>query len=255
LLIIFDLDDTLIDTSGCITHFKLEDALHAMVREGLVIADFSEALDLLRRLDHTSESARCAIAEFVEILGIGNNFFEIAVKEVYENISPELPIFPLDGAIELLTDLGQHHPLALVTIGKQMQQMDKMKKAGIDSRIFSKIVVTEERNKKPHYQMIMDDLGYSSTEVLVCGDRVPLDLIPARELGFKTVKMQWGRGLNSPGHKGEVDYCISELKELKGIINSLTSWLQNSSARQNRPFEPSCIPSSSPTHSVKETYL
>jgi putative hydrolase of the HAD superfamily len=224
LLIIFDLDDTLIDTSGCITHFKLEDAIHAMVREGLVIGDFSEGLSLLRRLDNTADSARCAISEFVEILGADKHFFEIGVKEVYENISSDQPIFPLEGAIEMLADLGQQHQLALVTIGKLALQMDKMKKAGIDSRIFSKIAVTDERDKKPHYQMIMDELGYISTEVLVCGDRVMLDLAPARELGIKTVKMQWGRGLNGPGHKGEVDYRISELKELRGIVNSLTTF-------------------------------
>jgi putative hydrolase of the HAD superfamily len=224
LLIIFDLDDTLIDTSGCITHFKLEDALHTMIREGLVVPNFSETLELLRRLNSTSDSARSAIAEFVEILGVDNKFFEFGVKEVYENIPSDSPIFPLEGAIEILTDLGSQHQLALVTIGKQMLQMDKMKKAGIDSRIFSKIIVTEEKNKKPHYQMIMDELGYHPTEVLVCGDRIPLDLIPARELGLKTVRIQWGRGLNPAGHKGEIDYCISELKELRSIVNSLMTF-------------------------------
>lgn len=224
MLIIFDLDDTLIDTSGCITHFKLEDALNAMVHEGLVVADYSEALELLRRLNSTSDSARSAIAEFVEILGVDKNYFEIAVREVYEHMSPDLPIFPLDGAIEMLTELGSHHQLALVTIGRPSLQMEKMKKAGIDSRIFSKIAVTEEKNKKLHYQMIMDELGYSSTEVLVCGDRIPLDLVPAKELGLKTVKIQWGRGLSSSGYPGKVDYCISELKELKNIVNSLVTF-------------------------------
>ncbi len=224
MLIIFDLDDTLIDTSGCITHFKLEDTLNTMVHEGLAIPDFSEALELLRRLNSTSDSARSAIAEFVEILGVDKKFFEIGVKEVYEHIPSDLPVFPLDGAIEMLTELSCQHQLALVTIGKPMLQMDKMKKAGIDSRIFSKIAVTEEKNKKPHYQMIMDELGYGPTEVLVCGDRIPLDLVPARELGLKTVRIQWGRGLNSSGYKGEVDYCISELKELKSIVNSLMTF-------------------------------
>jgi FMN phosphatase YigB (HAD superfamily) len=224
LLIIFDLDDTLIDTSGCITHFKLEDALNAMVCEGLVVSDFFQTLELLRRLNSTSDSARSAIAEFVEILGADKKFFSIAVKEVYENIPSDLPIFPLEGAIEMLAELGGQHQLALVTIGNPTLQMDKMKKAGIDSRIFSKIIVTEEKNKKLYYQMIMDELGYSPSEVLVCGDRVPLDLVPARELGLKTVKIQWGRGLNSAGYKGEVDYCISELKELKSIVNSLMTF-------------------------------
>ncbi len=221
MLIIFDLDDTLVDTSGCITHFKLEDALHAMVRDGLILPDFAEALDLLRRLDSTSESARTAIAEFVEIVGADRRHYELAVKEVYENIPVEMPLFPLKGALETLNELRQHHQLALVTVGNQAQQMEKLKKAGIDSRIFSKIAVTEERNKKPHYQVIMDELGYLPSQVLVCGDRVPLDLVPARELGFKTVKMQWGRGLNATGYTSDVDYFISELQELRGIVNSL----------------------------------
>lgn len=195
-----------------------------MVQQGFPITDFREALLLLRRLDSTSDSARAALAEFVETMGGDKSFFEIAVKEVYENLSPDLPIFPLDGAIEVLSDLGSDHQLALVTVGKQSLQMEKMKKAGIDSRIFSKIVVTEERNKKPHYQMIVDELGYAPSEVIVCGDRLVVDLLPARELGFKTVKMQWGRGLNPAGFKGEADYCISELKELKRIVHHLLTF-------------------------------
>ena len=224
MLIIFDLDDTLIDTSGCITHFKLEDALNVMVKHGLVIPHFSEALNLLRRLDSAADSARSALAEFVEILGADKRFFEMGVKEIYENTSLELPVFPIDGAIDLLMDLGQQHQLALVTVGKLPLQMDKLKKAGIDSQVFSKIAVIEEKNKKPHYQRIVDELGCLSTEVLVCGDRILIDLLPARELGFKTVQMLWGRGLRFSEYRGEVDYCISELKELKNIVNNLTTF-------------------------------
>jgi putative hydrolase of the HAD superfamily len=221
LLIIFDLDDTLIDTSGCVTYFKLEDALNVMTSQGLILSDFSEALELLRRLNTTSDSARFAIAEFVEILGVDRNFFEIGVKEVYENLSPDLPIFPLEGAVEVLMELREQHQLGLVTIGHPILQMEKMKKAGIDSRIFSKIAVIEEKNKKPHYQLMVDELGYSPLDVLVCGDRVLLDLIPASELGLKTVRIQWGRGWNCSGYQGEVDYSISKIKELKGIVNRL----------------------------------
>ena len=195
-----------------------------MVREGLEVADYQESLHLLRRLDSSAESARAAVSEFIEILGADKRFFEIGVKEIYENLSSELPIFPVDGALELLADLAAQHQLAIVTVGNPVQQMEKLKKAGIDSHIFSKIAVIEERNKKPHYQTIVDELGYASSEVLVCGDRIPLDLVPARELGYKTVQMQWGRGLNSSGFKGDVDYSISELKDLKNIIDDLMTF-------------------------------
>ena len=224
MLIIFDLDDTLIDTSGCITHYKLEDALRAMVEAGLLLPDFSSALELLRRLDRTAESARSALAEWIEILGIDKRFFDIGLEEIYERDPSDLPLFPLDGALEILSDLGRYHQMALVTAGQPARQMLKLKKAGIDSRIFSKIAVVEDRNKKPHYQAVVDELGYLPSEVLVCGDRIRVDLLPARELGFKTVQMQWGRGLNGPKGRGDVDYAISELSELKGIVNSLMTF-------------------------------
>lgn len=62
MLIIFDLDDTLIDTSGCITHFKLEDALNAMVSQGLPVVDFRESLHLLKTpRQHVRQRARRAL--------------------------------------------------------------------------------------------------------------------------------------------------------------------------------------------------
>lgn len=222
MLIIFDLDDTLIDTSGCLTFYELEDALHAMVDAGLVVPDFAEALALLRRLNRTAESALSALSEFVEILGASKEIFNAGAQVLSAHLPVDRLLFPLEGALETLFDLGQHHQLALVTIGKPSFQMEKLKKAGIDSRLFSKIAVTEERNKKLHYQTIMDDLGYTPAEVLVCGDRIVRDLAPAKELGMKAVHMQWGRGLN--GHKGkaDVDYSIFQIGEIKEIVKSLS---------------------------------
>lgn len=224
MLIIFDLDDTLIDTSGCITPIKLEDALRLLVQEGLELPHFEEGLELLKRLDSISDSSRRSLAEFLEISNADPRLLEIGLKEIYENISADLPVFPLDGAIEVLNELALDHQLALVTIGKQQQQMEKLKKAGIDSGIFSKIAVSEERDKKKYYQMIVEELGYTPSEVVVCGDRIPVDLAPARELGCKTIQMRWGRGLNSIGFKSDVDYTISHLKELKEIITSLMTF-------------------------------
>jgi putative hydrolase of the HAD superfamily len=224
LLIIFDLDDTLIDTSGCITHYKLEEALEAMVTAGLVLDDFSSALELLRRLDSTSESAGDALSEFLEILGAGKTIFEVGMHAIYNTPISELPIFPLEGVLETLSHLGQRHQLALVSRGKYSYQVEKLKKAGIDSHFFSKIVVTEEGDKKFHYQTIVEELGFSGAEVLVCGDRILPDLIPARELGYKTVQMQWGRGLNMSKFRGDVDYAISEITQLTDIINSLMTF-------------------------------
>ncbi len=224
MLIIFDLDDTLIDTSGGITPVKLEDALHRMIESGLSVPDFGQSLELLKRLDSTSESSSKSIAEFLEIINGDQALLEVGTREVYENLPLDLPIFPLEGALEVLSELSLHHQLALVTIGKPQQQLHKLKKAGIDSGLFSKIAVSEARIKKVYYQKILEELDYSPGETVVCGDRIATDLSPARELGCKTIQMRWGRGLNSSGYKSDVDYTISHLKELIDIISGLTTF-------------------------------
>jgi putative hydrolase of the HAD superfamily len=218
LLIIFDLDDTLVDTSGCITPYKLEEALKKFVQEGLNLPNFSESLNLLKRLDLAADSAKRALEEFLEIHQADSTLLSIGLKEVYESGAQDLPLNPLEGALDVLHELSCSHRLALVTIGKTDQQLSKLKKAGIDSGIFSKIIVSETGGKKTHYQAIADELGYSSAEIIVCGDRIPIDLVPARELGYKTVQMRWGRGLSSQGSASDVDYQVSSLKELKEII-------------------------------------
>lgn len=191
-----------------------------MVEAGLKIPDFEEALETLRRLDASAESARHTLSEFLEILATeeADKYFKIAVEEVYGPISDDIAIFPLEQAIEVLLELKGTHELALVSMGKTQQQLAKMKKAGIDSTIFSKIVISEERDKKPHYKKIVEELGYAPSDTLVCGDRISLDLVPAKELGCKTVHMRWGRGAASASTKVGADHAITNLTQIRDII-------------------------------------
>jgi putative hydrolase of the HAD superfamily len=224
LLIIFDLDDTLIDTSGSITPFALENALLSMIEAGLSVPAYENALELLKRINKTAASSRDALSEFIEILDGSAEHLKIGKEKLCTELPADIPIFSLDGAGELLAELVQDHELALVTCGKPDIQMEKLKKAGIDSALFSNIMVAEDGNKKFYYKRLTEGGRYVANEVLVCGDRIPIDLTPAKDLGFKTVHMRWGRGLNSQGRKGDVDYEISSLKELKDIVSHLMTF-------------------------------
>lgn len=218
MLIIFDLDDTLIDTSACITPVKLVDALHRMREAGLFLSNWDKAETMIKQLDETKESARETLVEFLEIHGADKKFLEIGLKEVYEGLSLEMPIFPVGGALELLEELKEAHDLAIVTIGKEERQVAKMKKAGIDHTLFCKIVATDGPSKKSHYQQLMQELGFSAQEVVVLGDRVAGDLAPAKELGCKTIHVQRGRGRHRQGSKKDVDFAIKDLSEAKEIL-------------------------------------
>jgi FMN phosphatase YigB (HAD superfamily) len=223
LFIIFDLDDTLIDTSGCITPIKLERALHSMVRSGLEIDDFQLALDFLLRLDKKAESARSALEEFVEVNGFDSRFLQIALDEVYHVFSNEIPVFPTEDAVEVLSALSYNHKMAIVSVGKKEHQLLKLEKAGIDTSLFCKILVLEERNKKSHYKQLIQEMSLLPKEVVVCGDRIPIDLTPAKQLGCSTVHMKKGRGIYSFGVENEVDFTITNLSQMGKVLLDISN--------------------------------
>ena len=172
-------------------------------------------------------SASQTLLEFLEIIGGEKKYFDIGHAEVYGPLPQDFPVYPLDQALDTLSDLASQHQIALVSMGKPDEQLLKLKNAGIDSTIFSKILISEDRDKKPHYKTILDELGFAPSQTLVCGDRVKRDLSPAKELGCITAHMQWGRGLSSllsalPHYIArDVDYTIKKLSQIKDILITL----------------------------------
>ncbi len=221
MLIIFDLDDTLIDTTGSITPIQLEKALHQMMEAGLEVGSFEEALKVLKRMDFSSESASQTLKEFLELVDADPALLSVGEAVVYGDLPADLAVFPLDYAVEVLNHLKESHQLALVSIGKPHQQLLKMKNAGLDSTIFSKIVISEKEDKKSFYQEVLDELNISPSKTLVCGDRVKRDLTPAKALGCRTIQMLWGRGLSSTRNASDVDFTIRQLSQIQEIIEGL----------------------------------
>ncbi|MBX9924699.1 MAG: HAD family hydrolase [Rhabdochlamydiaceae bacterium] len=225
MFIIFDLDDTLIDTSACITPVKLERALSRMIQEGMEIEDFSQALHTLLQIDQLSDSARSALEEFIEINGFDSRFLSIGLNEVYHQFCDDLPVFPVEEAVSVLSKLSYEHKMAIVSIGNLDQQLWKLKKAGIDSSLFCKIHILEEKNKKETYQALIQEMNISPQEVIVCGDRIPIDLAPAKQLGCMTVHMKKGRGLYSSSIEKlhEVDFTITHLSQMQKVLLDISS--------------------------------
>lgn len=219
-MIIFDLDDTLIDTSGSILPGVLRNALKAMEGVGLSMANFNRSYNELLRLNTFHLSSVEAIREFLEINKAPTQCLDVALKAIYESPIFNEPIQPVEDAIEVLEELSAHHPLVLVTKGKEKVQREKMKRAGISTQFFTKLYFCADGDKKKIYQKVSEEMGISPLNALVCGDRISLDLTPAKELGCKTVQLKWGRGLGNTGFKKDVDYTILYLKELKALLET-----------------------------------
>ena len=221
MLIIFDLDDTLVDTSLSILPIKLKRALLAAQSAGLKLNfSLTEALKKLLTIDQKTTSAIETLKLFFEEYALPYDpYLKLATRVVYENNLDQIKVLPVPDAILILKDLKQKHELVLVTIGEESQQKEKLEKAGIDFSFFSIIEVIKKKAKKKSYKRICQDLGFESHEVLVVGDRVENDLRPAKELGYQTVLMLRGRGKNQRDFNF-VDYKINSLLELKKIIKN-----------------------------------
>lgn len=216
-MIIFDLDDTLIDTSGSITPFKMKECLKKLVAEGLVVADFEKAYSELLAINGQEVRSKDAIAQFVAKQGGAAGLVKKGMEELTSPLPTGFQIPTTPHAKEILKSFSQSHLLALVTGGHPPFQFEKLEKAGIDKSFFSKIAIPEDSVKKPFYEGLLKEFSVSPQEVLVCGDRIAMDLLPAHELGFTTVHMRWGRGKQTPTEKW-IHYAISELGELKRIV-------------------------------------
>ncbi|PIN76350.1 hypothetical protein COV17_02915 [Candidatus Woesearchaeota archaeon CG10_big_fil_rev_8_21_14_0_10_36_11] len=220
-LLIFDLDDTLIDTTGCIAPLKLKMALSAMVDAGLHVDSFSNALFQLKKIDTKSPSGKKSIHLFLEKMGASEDLCKIGVETYYEFKDLNFSVNTLPRANEMLYELNRSHDLVIVSKGIEKVQLLKMQKAGIDPTLFKKVVITNEYYKKSEYQKVIKELQYLPENTIVCGDRVDGDLLPAKELGLKTVHIQWGRGKLFKLNNENIDYSIKDLSELKNIVKEM----------------------------------
>lgn len=213
MLIVFDLDDTLIDTQNCLTKFKLETALQMVVDQGFRLKKkFNKSVKELIRLNQNSKSAKEALRIFFkdEV-----HFFELAQDHVYNSSIDSYEICANPSVLIVLEELSRNHTLALVTMGDKHRQLVKLKKAGINIDLFSKIVVTNETKLNAYIELVQE-FKMDKENTLVCGDKFSIDLLPAIELGLITVQVSWGR---KEENNAQADYLINHFEKLKDIVN------------------------------------
>lgn len=222
MLIIFDLDDTIIDTSGTVSPCKIKKLIHQLF-EKKFLKDQSKAFEELVCINQYSKSMLTAFEEFAQINHLPFEKLLPIYKECVEDTQDLPEVKTTTDAKNILTEIARKHTLAIVTYGEKKFQFEKMKKAGVDTSIFSRILVSQSRMKGPYYQALLDDLNQNSSHTIVCGDRIEGDLVPAKQLGCITVHMKWGRGLSQPKDSKYVDFGITTLKGLMPIISQSES--------------------------------
>ena len=226
MLLIFDLDDTLIETTTFLTRKKLKTALKAMIAAGLMIQDVKGAEEMLLRMNLAAFSTRDLLEEFVELMGGGQEFVAIGMNQI-ENVDlNQYEIEPPYDVIEILEQLKLDYTLGLVTRGKEEMQREKLHYFGLSQALFCDVIITPFFDKGKHYEFLRTKYGVSPHEVVVVGDRIDSDLAPAKQMGAITVHIRKGRGANTPTKKEIVDHTIYEIKEIVSILENTTKPLE-----------------------------
>ncbi|MEX0961320.1 MAG: HAD family hydrolase [Simkaniaceae bacterium] len=223
MLVIFDLDDTLVDTSGSLLPQLFLSTIEALKEGGVFLRDEKCAIEMLKRLNCAVLSSKESLEEFMEIHEVSKDLVPLALKTLYK--SHTFSIHQTPGSIDLLLELKKRFELILVTIGEEAVQKKKLKKANIPPDLFKEIYICKE--KKKVYLEILNKFPYPPEKIVVIGDRPVRDLRPAKELGFKTIHIKWGRGLNCQDVRGDVDYTIYKLSDCEYILRLIENFQES----------------------------
>ncbi len=208
--IVFDLDDTLLDTSGALVPIAVRRAVQAMIDAGLPLtsdAALQRRAELLRdnpRIDIWAALAQSAPESlYAEVATAGSNaFYRYDVDEL-----PASAFRPQEGALALLQLAHRHSTLHLVTAGDETTQRKKIERLMIGKFFASVHLVRPGPGAKQQaFLSIENEFRTSATERFVSiGNRVDTDLGEAKAVGWNTIWIRAGEHVNiQPQFKNEI---------------------------------------------------
>lgn len=198
--IAFDLDDTLINTSGILAPKATLDAFKILKDNGLKLSleDCERIrLDMIRSVSH-----RDVFAFLAKNHGTDDTIAALsaAVDAFYSPTLPEnLPLLP--GALDNLKYLQPKYALYVVTAGFDVAQKDKIKSLGI-KKFFKQIFVINslaKERKKDSFIKILEIEKINSYELLCIGNSLSSEIKDAISLGAKSCYFEFGED------RGEAD--------------------------------------------------
>lgn len=213
----FDLDDTLLDTSGLLVPMAARRACEAMLAAGLR-CDLQECLNLRQELaSHYSHTE--IFTQIVNRYGTNQKGKAIhdALEEFYNPQVPEsLPLLP--GSLENIEKLKGSYNLFLVTMGSYESQVKKIKALKIE-HLFKKIYILNGfigEKKDSAFRDILRSEGHHPHELLSVGNRLSSEIRDGKRVGADTCYFAYGEHIGEKPQYPEdhPDYTITNHKDL-----------------------------------------
>jgi HAD superfamily hydrolase (TIGR01509 family) len=219
--LIFDLDDTLIDTYGQLVPEAHRQACIAMVNAGLPVpVDELYATRQALLMAHPRTEINTLLAEHY---GYPDPAIIQAGHDTYLN--PQITeLEPFPGVPELLTTLADAYRLFLVTAGFTHAQQKKIEVLGIGHHFHDICFVDPTRpgpqTKHEAFQILLDRHGISPHHTVVIGDRITNEIAAGNRLGCHTIWMRHGECAHiTPEHPDEhPHHTIDAIHQLTGVL-------------------------------------
>jgi FMN phosphatase YigB (HAD superfamily) len=218
--LIFDLDDTLLDTYGQLVPQASKEACTVMIEQGLG-TDLASCLKA--REEIAQSSARTDLfPNLVARFGVSNGAETKAVadagfKAFYDRkVESSIALFP--GLRDMLHDLKDKYGLHLVTAGHPETQEEKLRLLDLRALFDSTTIVNTfiHETKGQAFRAIAKRTGSSASNHLSIGNRLDTDIAPAKILHWATCWVQYGEYARSvPQNDFEKpDFTIKSIREL-----------------------------------------
>ncbi len=197
-LIIFDLDDTLVDTSH-VYWIAREGFINTLMKSGKVdsayVLELFESIDeknmkkmgfVPERYGHTMQEAYEFLVEEGRVLRDPQIEYEIrAHGQIVLNQLPDL----IEGARQLLVWASKRFNLVLMTRGVEPLQKRKIIYSEI-AQYFNDIRIVSQKDAS-HFKEVISDAGAVPENTWVIGDSIRSDINPAIEAGTKAILFQY----------------------------------------------------------------
>ncbi len=228
--LIFDLDDTLIDTHGQLVQEAHWQACLAMNAAGLSVHP-DELMQTRQHLLVTQPRE--------EINALLANHFGFTCQTIikagfdayFNPVFSELDLFP--ETLPLLQKWAQSLPLYLVTSGYEQAQRRKVELLGIEA-LFQQIFyvdIARLQGKREVFAEIHQALGGDPREMWVIGDRITNEIVAGNALGMTTVWICQGECAHilPQSEQEQPDFTVKQIHDLDGLLQSQPVWKKKAS--------------------------
>lgn len=212
--IFFDTGDTLY------TNEQMEDAYPEKLAELLASMQSISKEEAKKLLDETTKKLKDTVKHVTKVRAMAElGFTRPQVHEAFCKVDPKDFLFPDPELDAMMSKLSATYKLGIISNFKRSHILEILSALGLSSEWFP-LLVTEDIVKeiKPHHEPFLKAIelsGYLSDECLYVGDSPTKDMLPAKEVGMKTVLVASNPTLEDLQN---VDKCIPDIKALEKLL-------------------------------------